>query len=269
MRVGGSWASKGAAPPERAESRAAGRGTPLVRAGDERHRTHSILRSVERSSDSRSGSRASRLARRAQAGDDLAFAELYVEFFDRVHRYLLIALKSPDDAQEVAQEVFARALRRLDRFDHRRGEFRDWLFSMVRSVAIDHLRQGARAEEVEFRSIHAHALPVADRAASLLDRLDPESGVRSLIDGLPELQRRVLTLRFVFGFSTAEIGDVVGSTPDAVRHIQHRALKTLGSGMESVAQLVTRAGHERQDHRREEDHQDPRGDHHLDLDDVA
>lgn len=174
------------------------------------------------------------LARRARAGDELAFAELYVCFFDRVYRYLLVALKNPDDAQEVAQEVFARALSMLDRYEPGRGHFRDWLFSMVRSLAIDHLRKG-RATAVEPSAIPAQATTLEERASTLLEHLDPASGVRDLIDALPDSQRRVVALRFVFGLSTIEIGDVLGVTPAAVRQLQHRALKTLAGALSGHA----------------------------------
>jgi RNA polymerase sigma-70 factor (ECF subfamily) len=177
----------------------------------------------------------SRLVGRAQAGDELAFAELYVRFFDRVYRYLLIALKNPDDAQEVSQDVFVRAFSMLDRYEPGRGEFRDWLFSMVRSLAIDHLRKDARASTVDPCGMPSHAAPVAARASTLLERLDPGSGVRALIDALPEKQRRVVALRFVFELSTVEIADVLGSTPEAVRQQQHRALKGLAAGISHEA----------------------------------
>ena len=186
-----------------------------------------MLEQVERASHA--GPDVTALARQAKDGDDLAFAELYVLFVERVYRYLLIALKNPDDAQEVAQEVFARALARIERFDPDRGDFRDWLFSLVRSVAIDHLRKGGRTDEVALSAAATQVMPLADQAASLLDRLDPDAGVRSAIDDLPPAQRRVLTLRFVFRLNTVEISDVTGSTPDAVRHVQHRALRTLAA----------------------------------------
>ena len=204
-------------------------GGRFKRASDGRGSAHPVLSRIERTAPPGDG--ASALAARAQAGDDLAFAELYVMFFDRVRRYLVIALKNPDDAQEAAQDVFARALRTLERFDPNRGEFRDWLFSMVRSIAMDHLRTGSRAEEVELQGSRAQTLPMAERAATLLDDLDPNSGARALIEGLPELQQRVLALRFVFGFTTNEICDITGSTPDAIRHVQHRALKTLSAAI--------------------------------------
>jgi hypothetical protein len=59
--------------------------------------------------ESRAGAGAdvAELVERSRAGDALAFAELYVRFFDRVYRYLLVALKNPDDAQEVAHRPSA------------------------------------------------------------------------------------------------------------------------------------------------------------------
>ena len=171
------------------------------------------------------------LVQGAQEGDELAFAELYVRFFDRVYRYLLIALKNPDDAQEVAQDVFLRALSHLGRYDARRGEFRDWLFSIVRSLAIDHLRRGAHATTVNPADMPIRAVPLPQRPSTLLERLDPGSGAQELIEALPTTQRRAMALRFIFGLSAAEIAEVVGSTPGAVRQLEYRALKALAVGI--------------------------------------
>jgi RNA polymerase sigma-70 factor, ECF subfamily len=55
--------------------------------------------------------------------------------------------------------------------------------------------------------------------------------VRELTEALPEPQRRVLELRFIFQLNTFEIAEVVGSTPGAVRQLQHRALKALAGGI--------------------------------------
>ena len=171
--------------------------------------------------------RISKLVTRARTGDARAFASLYQRFFDRVYVYLLTALGNPDDAQDVAQDVFARALAILDRYEPRRGEFRDWLFSIVRSQAIDHRRRGARTTLIDPHRMAIEAASLAQRGGPLAERLDPGQGVRSLTAALPERQRRVLALRFVFELSSVEIADVVGSTPAAVRQAQRRALKTL------------------------------------------
>jgi DNA-directed RNA polymerase specialized sigma24 family protein len=42
----------------------------------------------------------------------------------------------------------------------------------------------------------------------------------------------VLTLRFVFGFTTVEIADVIGTSADSIRHVQQRALRALALDLE-------------------------------------
>jgi RNA polymerase sigma-70 factor, ECF subfamily len=162
------------------------------RPADRRPAAHAILGRIERAADRDSA--VPRLVERAQAGDDLAFAELYVVFFDRVYRYLLLALNNPDDAQEVAQDVFERLLRVLDRYEPELGEFPPWLFGVVRHPGADRLRTGSRLTSLETSAIPSPATPVAERAASLLERLDPDAGVRALIDALP--RRSAASLRF-------------------------------------------------------------------------
>jgi RNA polymerase sigma-70 factor (ECF subfamily) len=176
-----------------------------------------------------------KLVGRAQSGDGLAFAELYVMFFDRVHRYLLVAVKNDDDAQELAQEVFARVVASLRTYDPDRGSFRDWLFAAVRNQALDHLRRAGRHETVAPDELYRYMPSVDDRATALSERFDPTIDIGAIVDALPEAQRRAIMLRFVFDMNAIEIAEVVGGTPDAVRHTQHRALKAIAAALEAEA----------------------------------
>ena len=225
--------SKGDAP------RSAGDNPPLrrhdssARPPDRRSASHAVLDQVQESTAAETDIAA--LVRSAQAGDRLAFAELYVAFFDRVHRYLLVAVKNHDDAQELAQDVFARVVASLHSYDAARGTFRDWLFAAVRNKALDHLRRAGRQEPVAPDDIVRYMPSIADRAAALSERFEPSIDVGAIVDSLPEAQRRAIVLRFVYDMNAIEIAEVVGGTPDAVRHTQHRALKAIAARLETAA----------------------------------
>jgi RNA polymerase sigma-70 factor (ECF subfamily) len=194
---------------------------------DSRRDTYAVLDCVAASGDDDEA--VADLVRRAQAGDEIAFGYLYVRLFDRVHRYLLIAVKNEEDASEIAQDVFAKLLVQLQTFDPQRGEFRPWLFSLTRRMALDHLRRARRADTVAPDAIGRYMPRVADRADALRERFDPTLDVAAIVESLPPAQRRVIKLRFAFDFTPSEIAEIVGCTPDAVRHTQHRALKSIAA----------------------------------------
>ena len=174
---------------------------------------------------------------RAQAGDDIAFAELYVRLFDRVYRYLRLALKSDHDAQEIAQDVFAKLLVALPGYNPMRGPFRTWLFAIVRNMTIDHLRKAGRSDATDPHAMRDYMPTLSQEAVALQLRFDPMLDIAGIVDALPEAQRRVVALRFLFDLTPTEIGTVLGATPDAVRHTLHRALKAIATGLEATAAL--------------------------------
>jgi RNA polymerase sigma-70 factor (ECF subfamily) len=167
-----------------------------------------------------------RLIDRARRGDELAFADLYGQFFDRVHKYLVIALGDPEDARDAAQQVFLKVFRALPRYEERGLPFRAWLFRITRNQALD---QGVRDRE-RARPTDPHALSEYQDSQTRSESLSAGFGgppLAELLRRLPETQRRVLGLRFAADLAPDEIADLTGSTPDAVRHIQKRALASL------------------------------------------
>lgn len=165
-----------------------------------------------------------RLVLAAQGGDRSAFSSLYLRYFDRLYTYLKVALRDSHEAEDIAQEAFVAMMRALPEYEVRPSQpFRVLLFRIARNRSIDHVRKHG---------------PVDIEPPEELDRLrgalseDPAGAFDSISDGelaayirrLPPNQRQVLMLRYALDFTGEEIGEVIGSTPQAVRNLQHRAL---------------------------------------------
>ena len=165
-----------------------------------------------------------RLVLAAQAGDTAAVSSLYLRYFDRLYTYLRMALRDSHEAEDVAQEAFLSMLAALPQYEVRLSQpFRVLLFRIARNRSIDHLRKHG--------TVAVEAPEEVDRLRDALSE-DPPRAFDSISDGelaaymarLPVKQRQVVMLRYTLDFSSEEIGEVLGSTPQAVRNLHHRAL---------------------------------------------
>lgn len=166
--------------------------------------------------------------------DRAAFGVLYRRYLDRVYAYSFYLLGDHHDAEDVTERTFMAALAALHRFHDRGSSFRAWLFRIAHNELANALRGRSRRRRrtVPMGELDAPLMPAAPASsdpAQALDRIDDARRVRRALDRLPEDRRHVVVLRFVDGLSAAEIGQVLGRSPGAVRVLQHRALRDLAA----------------------------------------
>jgi RNA polymerase sigma-70 factor, ECF subfamily len=167
-----------------------------------------------------------RLVQKAQGGDRAALEQLYLVHFDRIYSYLQLSVGNRHDAEDLTNQTFIKMLESLDRFVWRHAPFSAWLFRIAHNLAMDHFRAGRRWQPEESPPEDPDALePSAEDEA--FDTIGRES-MLGMIQGLSADQQQVLTLKFVFDFSNAEIATILGKTEGAVKSLQHRALASLG-----------------------------------------
>ena len=154
------------------------------------------------------------LVRSASAGDRAAFGELYNRYVRVVHA-ILLARVPVSDAEDLVQDVFIAAFRKLPVL-RSPGAFAGWLAAIARNRAI------------EFHRAPSRAAGAADCVAE-----EPRAGheeaflVLDAIRGLPEAYRETLILRLVEGMTGPEIAERTGLTPDSVRVNLSRGMKLL------------------------------------------
>lgn len=180
-----------------------------------------------------------RVVARFQAGDREAFSTLYTRYYDRVYGYLRAALKDFHEAEDATQDVFVKLLRALPEYEPGGRPFRHWLFAVVRNHALDEIRKLGRVEPVpaeEMERLKGSAEPEPEPEQDHLTVLDwlTDQDVRVFVERLPEVQRRILVLRFMLGLKTGEVAQVLERSPDTVRKQQSTALRTLNQRLRAI-----------------------------------
>ena len=151
---------------------------------------------------------------RARGGDEAAYRWLLGRYRTRVVRLAAHVLRREGEAEDVAQEAFLRAFRRLSSF-RGNGPFSAWLFQIVVRLCLDRRRAAHWTREVPADT--APPLPSAP------DSADTRLLVGALLDSLPPLMRAALILREMEGLEYDEIAQTLGIPVGTVRSRLHTA----------------------------------------------
>jgi RNA polymerase sigma-70 factor (ECF subfamily) len=180
------------------------------------------------------------LIRRARTGDQDAFAELVALHAARVYDALRRFGLDPDEADEVAQEVFVRAWRGLPRFEER-AQLSTWLYRIAFNEAQRQLsRRLPRRVEPDPEADDAIAsLPESPDLAPDAQTLDREfeQTLERALEQLPADWRAAVVLRDLEGLSTEEAAEVAGVRQAAFKSRLHRGRMQLRALLEPYLQL--------------------------------
>lgn len=164
---------------------------------------------------------------RAALADPTGFAPLYRRYRDRVYWYIRARAAGDDDATDLTQHVFLRALDALPQYRPANGPFAGWLFRIARNAVIDHYRRTHAT--VTWDLVPLALQPMAahhDPLASALRRESLER-LRALVAALDVEKRELLVLRFAAGLTAPEIATVVGKSEAATKKMLARTIQTL------------------------------------------
>ncbi len=174
------------------------------------------------------------VVRAASLGDRDARARLFGRYLDAVYEFVFYRVgRRPDVAEEVTQEVFARALTHMDRYDPTRGDFGQWLGGISRNA----IRDLARKARAPGAALGADPTPVLagltggrDPAAEAAER-DGQDALMRALSALPERYRDLLRWKYLEEQSVRDIAQRKQTTEKAVEGMLGRARLALREGL--------------------------------------
>jgi RNA polymerase sigma-70 factor (ECF subfamily) len=152
--------------------------------------------------------------------------EIYERYADVCFSVALHVLRSPDDAEDCVQDVFARVWQRSDAYRPERGSLRGFLIACVRNDALGRRRAEARHRAIEERE--AQLQPSVE--FEIADHVEA-ARVRQGLQRLPPDQRRVLELAYFGGLTHREIAAKLDEPLGTVKSRLALALRRLSRAL--------------------------------------
>jgi RNA polymerase sigma-70 factor (ECF subfamily) len=152
------------------------------------------------------------LIRRFGNGDETGFDELVRRYRQRVYAVVYRLVRNPEDATELAQDVFVRAYRALPGFK-RQSSFYTWLYRIAVNASFSFLksRRGRRTadagEQLDQEAVMN--LPSADCPVQAFEQANQRAAIAAAVDGLPDRQRTVFIMRQYQDLTNDEIARVL------------------------------------------------------------
>ena len=156
-----------------------------------------------------------------------SFDQIYQTYFGPVYRYALSLSGNPQNAEEITQETFFKAMRSLDQF-RGKSSLKSWLCAIAKNLWLSEQRK-KKAQPID------EAIPLADPAIGpeeAIVRQDEGMHIHRLLHHLDEPYREVFTLRALGQLSFRDIGELFGKSENWACVVYHRARARIKEKME-------------------------------------
>lgn len=177
---------------------------------------------------------------RVKTGDMAAFRRLFDAYQAPVFRFVLRMLGSVHDAEDVTQEVFIKAFRKIDLLQESRY-FSSWLFRIARNESLNYIE---RKKPKELESLDAQlertdnraeipAMPGTPGPDRQTENTELQRHLQTALLELPELLRSAFVLGVIEGYSYVEVAEMMKCSVGNVKARVFRARALLTKKLQS------------------------------------
>lgn len=166
------------------------------------------------------------LVKASQEGDMGAFSELFERYYDVVFRYVLFRMNDRTLAEDITQETFVRALRRIGSVTYQGRDIAAWFVTIARNLIFDHVKSSRYRLESTTAEIVDLSPTTNGPEQQVLDGATNDELLRCVRKLNPD-QQECIQLRFLQGLSVAETARIMDRNEGAVKALQHRAVRRL------------------------------------------
>lgn len=155
--------------------------------------------------------------------DKHAFEQFYKANIDRIYRYVFFRVgRNVAVAEDLVSEIFVKALKNYHKFDPNISQSA-WIYRIAHNHLANHFRD--QKKEVDLEDVQ-YTLVGEDGRKTFQTRED-EVKLYGALDSLTPDDRRLVTMKYLEGYSYKEMASIVEKKSDALKVATHRAMKKL------------------------------------------
>jgi RNA polymerase sigma-70 factor (ECF subfamily) len=151
-------------------------------------------------------------------------AGLYEEYYDKLAHYVYVRIGNKEEAEDIAGEVFLKALKSLKSYKEQGIPMQGWLFRIAHNLTVDYIRKADKRRTVPMDSV---ILTGEDNPVDAAEQNIEFERVTEAMKQLTIEQREVINLRFFGGLTSKEVGDILSKSDGAVREMQRAAIEKI------------------------------------------
>ena len=173
------------------------------------------------------------------AGNKASFAVLIDRHKDLVFTIAMNITRNREDAEEVAQDAFLKAFQKLAGF-RQESSFQTWLYRIAYNEAISRIRKN-KVKLLDLEEEITGNIPEEEIEEDIagLDEEEQKMVIGKILDGLPDIDRVIVTLFYLENHPVSEISVVTGLGESNVKVRLHRVRKRIYSDLQQILQKRT------------------------------
>jgi RNA polymerase sigma-70 factor, ECF subfamily len=183
------------------------------------------------------------LVRRVQAKDEMAFREIVERYQSKVYSIIYGILRNRNDAEDIAQQVFAKIYFSIKNFDFR-SSLLTWIYKITVNECYDYLRK-KRVRKLVYESdftsdeslLMENSEPAMDQAPAVDTQLAQQDLITKLLSKISEEDRTLILLKEVEGHSVEELSQMTGMNENTIKVKLFRARQKLVKAAQRLGRL--------------------------------
>lgn len=150
--------------------------------------------------------------------------ELWQSLWPEVYRFVYYKVQNREEAEELTQEILKKVFTQVEKNNVNRDKIRSYTFTAARNMVCDRWRK--KSTKVILLPMD-ESYPCETGPEDVYDTMEQSLVVKEAQEFLPQIERDILVLRIVEGYSVNKVSEITGKPPGTIKSIQYRALQKL------------------------------------------